>query len=168
MSPVATRSQEALDKAAEEAEMLEAVKAQARAEEKIGHRLPREVVNLAKRLDLQQLSMDNLQGNISTLTEMVAQIGMSLHVPSHNQRHIDPTPESSGVNFTTLPHQPKHLSPIYEGETPESTPALSATLPVPSTSFPQPHPSQIPHPRFSPSTTKPQSSQQQLVIHLYT
>jgi hypothetical protein len=52
MSPVRTRSQESLDKVAEEAEMLEAAEAQARAEEEIGHRLSREVLNLTKRFEL--------------------------------------------------------------------------------------------------------------------
>jgi hypothetical protein len=65
MSPVRTRSQESLDKAAEEAEMLEAAETQARAEEEIGHRLPREVLNLSKRFELQQQSMDTMQGNLS-------------------------------------------------------------------------------------------------------
>jgi hypothetical protein len=53
MSPVRTHSHESLDKAAEEAEMLEAAEAQVRAEEEIGHRLPREVLNLLKRFELQ-------------------------------------------------------------------------------------------------------------------
>jgi hypothetical protein len=44
MSPVRTRSQEALAQVAEEAELLAAAQAQARAEDEIQGRLPREVL----------------------------------------------------------------------------------------------------------------------------
>jgi hypothetical protein len=53
MSPVRTRSQEALTLEAEEAELLAAAQAQARAEDEIQGRLPREVLNINKRLDRQ-------------------------------------------------------------------------------------------------------------------
>ena len=75
--PVRTRSQEALDRAAEEAELLEAAEEQARAEEAISQRLPREVLNITKHLQQQQLSVDELHGNINNLTEMVAQLVMN-------------------------------------------------------------------------------------------
>jgi hypothetical protein len=123
MSLVRMRSQEALDKSAEEAEMLEAAEAQARAEEEIGHRLPREVLNLIKRFELQQHSLDTMQGNLLQLTDMVAQIALALKPP--------PPPQSEGehqdeniVAFTT-PHPQKYLSPIYKGETPPSAPSPS-------------------------------------------
>jgi hypothetical protein len=60
-----------LEKATEEAEMLEAAEAQTRAEAEIGHRLPREVLNLKKRFQLQQQSLDTMQGNLSQLTDLV-------------------------------------------------------------------------------------------------
>jgi hypothetical protein len=75
MSPVRTRSQEALDQAAEEEELLQQQREKEREEEEIRHRLPREVLELSKRFKLQQQSIDIMQGNLSTLTEMVAQIG---------------------------------------------------------------------------------------------
>jgi hypothetical protein len=79
MGTVRTRSQEALDKAAEEAGQAEREKEQALAEEEIGHHLPREVLNLVKKFDLQQQSIDSFQGNLASLTEMVAQIGLAVN-----------------------------------------------------------------------------------------
>jgi peptidoglycan hydrolase CwlO-like protein len=66
-----------LAQAAEEAELLVAAQAQAQAEDEIQGRLPREVLNINKRLDHQQQSVDELQGNISKLTDMVSQLGKS-------------------------------------------------------------------------------------------
>jgi peptidoglycan hydrolase CwlO-like protein len=77
MSPVRTRSQEALAQAAEEAELLATAQAQARAEDEIQGRLPWEVLNINKRLDRQQQSVDEIQGNISKLTDMVSQLSKS-------------------------------------------------------------------------------------------
>jgi hypothetical protein len=53
MSPVRTRSQEALDQAAEEARDLEMAQALAEEEAEIGRRLPREVININKKLERQ-------------------------------------------------------------------------------------------------------------------
>jgi predicted RNase H-like nuclease (RuvC/YqgF family) len=50
----------------------EAAQEQHEAEEAIRERLPREVLNLHRRLERQQTSVDSLQGNISRLTDMVA------------------------------------------------------------------------------------------------
>jgi hypothetical protein len=72
-----------LDKAAEEAEMLEAAEAQARAEVEIGHRLPRDVLHLTKRFELQQQSLDAMQGNLSQLTDLVQQIALAMKPPPH-------------------------------------------------------------------------------------
>jgi hypothetical protein len=71
MSINKTRSQDRLDRAAEEAAILEAAQAQARAEEEIGARLPREVLNINRRLDLHQASVDKISGDLSLLTDMV-------------------------------------------------------------------------------------------------
>jgi hypothetical protein len=164
MSPVRTRSQESLDKAAEEAEMLEAAEAQAHAEAEIGHRLPREVLNLTKRFKLQQQSLDTMQGNLSQLTDLVQQITLAMKPPPHppqTEEHHD----ENRVPFS-MPSQPqKHLSPIYEGETPQSAPSPSEpqfSMPHNSTSMPlvkHPHPSQVPHPKFTPPPPKPTLSQ---------
>jgi hypothetical protein len=78
MSIIKTRSQERLDRAAEEAALLEAAQAQARAEEEISARLPREVLNINRCLDLHQASVDQIYGDLSSLTDMVRQFGVSL------------------------------------------------------------------------------------------
>jgi hypothetical protein len=71
MSIIKTRSQDHLDRAAEEASILEAAQAQARAEEEIGARLPCEVLNINRRLDLHQALVDKISGDLSLLTDMV-------------------------------------------------------------------------------------------------
>ena len=55
-SIIRTRSQEHMDRDAEEAALLQAAKEQSRAEEEIKERLPREVLNINCRLDEQQAS----------------------------------------------------------------------------------------------------------------
>jgi hypothetical protein len=67
-----TRSQEKMAAAAEEEELLAAAQRQAEEEAEIEGRLPREVLNLSRRFDQQQLSIDVLQGNLSKLSDMVA------------------------------------------------------------------------------------------------
>jgi hypothetical protein len=69
---------ERLEQQQEEAALLAAAQEQARAEEEIGGRLPRDVLNINKRLDLQQQSMEKMQADMSNLVAMVAQIGTSL------------------------------------------------------------------------------------------
>jgi hypothetical protein len=51
MSIICTRSQERMVEQAEEAAILAAAQAQAAAEAEIGSRLPREVLNVSRRLD---------------------------------------------------------------------------------------------------------------------
>jgi hypothetical protein len=117
MSPVRTRSQEALDQATEEARDLEM--AQALVEEaEIGRHLPREVININKKLERQQQSVDLLQGNISTLTDMVAQLGLSLNSLGSARSRGTMVHEPGGVEFSTPPHHHTVLSPILEGQTP--------------------------------------------------
>jgi hypothetical protein len=63
---------------AEEAALLAVAQAQAAAEEEIGSRLPREVLNINKRLDLQSASVDKIHSDLSTLTDLVTQLTISL------------------------------------------------------------------------------------------
>jgi hypothetical protein len=150
MSLVRTRSQEALDQAAEEEELLQQQREKELEEEEIRHRLPREVIKLSKRFELQQKSIDLMQGNLSTLTEMVAQIGRALNASSVHQ----PTPVSDGFQggclpFSTPPHRPPVLSPIAQVETPLAIPVTSQ-MGVPPAS----HPPTMPPPS-SHMTTQP-------------
>jgi hypothetical protein len=119
MSPVRTRSQEALALEAEEAELLAAAQAQARAEDEIQGRLPWEVLNINKHLDRQQKSVDELQGNISKLTDMVSQLGKSWNSTESSRSGHGTVPDTHSVGFSTPPHN-THLSPILEGDTPIS------------------------------------------------
>lgn len=124
MAPIRTRSQEAIAQAAEEAALLEAAQLQAREEEAIQDRLPREVLNLGRRLELQQQSVESLQGDISKLTTMVAQIGLSLN---RSAGAADPSGSNqSGLSFNTPPHHHAQLSPIMEGATPLSAPSANS------------------------------------------
>jgi peptidoglycan hydrolase CwlO-like protein len=75
MSLVRTRSQ---DRIAQQAEILAVAQAQAQAEEEISGQLQREVLNIQRRINSQQLSMDKIHGKLSMLTKMVAQIGVTL------------------------------------------------------------------------------------------
>jgi hypothetical protein len=77
MSTVRTRSHEALNKAAEEAKMLEAAEAQA--QEELGHRLSWEVLNLNRKFEPQQQVVDLSQLSLSKLTDMVEQIGVAVN-----------------------------------------------------------------------------------------
>jgi hypothetical protein len=126
MSPVCTRSQEALAQAAEEAELLVAAQAQARAEDEIQGRLPREVLNINKRIDCQQQSVDELQGNISKLTDMVSQLGKSWNSTESSRSGHGTVPDTHSVGFSTPTHN-THLSPILEGDTPLSHSSSGAT-----------------------------------------
>jgi hypothetical protein len=78
MSIIRTRSQEHLAEQAEEAASLAVAQAQAAVEEEIRARLPREVLTINRRLDLQQSSVDKIHGDLSTLTDIVFQIAISL------------------------------------------------------------------------------------------
>jgi hypothetical protein len=127
--------------------LLAAAQAQADEEAEIERRLPREVLNITKRLDRQQQSVDDLHGNISKLTDMVAQLGLSM-------RSSGSEPQQVRSEFHTPPHLPTHLSPIIEGGTPVMTPEAATyhnrqqihySTPPPET---QPHPTQIPQPSF--------------------
>jgi hypothetical protein len=69
---------ERLEQQQEEAALLAAAQDQARAEEEISGRLPREVLTINRRLDMQQQSMDKMQMDMSTLVAMVTQISTSL------------------------------------------------------------------------------------------
>jgi hypothetical protein len=98
MSPVRTRSQEALAQAAEDAKILAAAQAQALEEEAIGSRLPREVLNLSKAMAFQQQSVDDLKGNISKLTDMVAQLRFSIHPHEPPGSNAPGSSETSGID----------------------------------------------------------------------
>ena len=140
MLPVRTRSQDALDKAAEEAAILQTAQDQARAEEEIGHRLPREGLNISRRLEQQQQSVDDLNGTISNLTDMVTQLGLTIQRSGTAQSSTAQVQENQRYEFATPASSHHQLSPIVEGATPNSTPIIP---PV------NPHPSQLPQPRFN-------------------
>ena len=123
-SIIRTRSQERLEQAAEDAAILAAAQEQVATEEEIQGRLPREVLSIQGRLDLQQSSVDLLQDNIDKLTAMVAQLGNSNGHPQEQR----PPPQAMAA--TTPPHYHPNLSPIPEGVTPSSsaTPPLARPL----------------------------------------
>jgi hypothetical protein len=105
MSHRRTRSQEKLAAAAEEAELLSAAQAQAEEESLIGSRLPREVLNLSRRLEHHQHTVDEIQGNLAHRTEMVAQIVVAVAKP------LPETPVASQTpSFSTPPPPPPNLS----------------------------------------------------------
>jgi hypothetical protein len=106
--------------AAEEAELLTAAQAQAEEEAATSGRLPREVLNIQHRLETQQSSVNAIQGDISKLTEMVAQIGLSINT-SHTSTPTNSTiTDTSSPPFVTPPPPTHHLSPIPEANS--STP----------------------------------------------
>jgi hypothetical protein len=102
MSIIHMRSQDRLEKEAEEASLFAAAQAQAEAEEQIQGRLPREVLNILRRLDLQQSSVDTINININKLTEMVANITVSR--PPQPSPLPDALPRSGSTAPTRIPH----------------------------------------------------------------
>jgi hypothetical protein len=142
-----TRSQDRLAAEAEEAELLAQAQAQAEEEDEIGSRLPREVININRHLDHQQHTMDAIQGNLSKLTEMVAQLAR----PTTGSPELaQPTAEQNP--FSTPPPPPPNLSPIQEQPTP---PSSTAKLPDPPLQQPN---SQKDTPLY---TQSPEQNQQQ-------
>jgi hypothetical protein len=116
--------------AAEEAKLLAAAQAQAEEEAAISGRLPREVLNIQRRLENQQSSIEAIHGDLSKFTEMVAQIGLSIN-RSHTGTPTNSTiPDNSGPPFVTPPPPPHHLSPIPEANssTPQSWPLPPPTV----------------------------------------
>ncbi|KAK1649380.1 hypothetical protein QYE76_067185 [Lolium multiflorum] len=77
-SIIRTKSMERLEQQQEEVTLLAAAQEQARAEEEISGRLPREVLTINRRLDMQQQSMDKMQMDMSNLVAMVTQISTLL------------------------------------------------------------------------------------------
>jgi hypothetical protein len=144
----------------EEAAILSAAEAQTREEEAIRDRLPREVLNINRRLEEQHLdkkmALDNIHGVIAKLTAMVGDHGVfiaptllraafprySIH-PGHRKTFLFRT------TTTTL----LSLSPIYELPTPaSSTPQFVPQYGMPI-HFGQLSPQQLPHPVFPASTS---------------
>jgi hypothetical protein len=132
MSHRHTRSQEKLAATAEEAELLSAAQAQAEEEALIESRLPREVLNLTRLMEHHQHTVDEIQGNLAKLTEMVVQIAVAVAKPPPT------TPvESQTPTFSMPPPPPLGLSPIPKGTTPPSDstvtpPTAWTTTPPPS------------------------------------
>jgi hypothetical protein len=151
MSIIRTRSQDRLEKEAEEAALLAAAQAQAEAEEQIQGHLPREVLNIQRRLDLQQTSVDTINININKLTEMVANIAVSR--PPQPSPPPDAPPRSGSTAQTqTPPHYHPTLSPIMEVSTPASTTPHATARPL---QFGNLSPRHLHHSDF-PSTSLPQ------------
>jgi hypothetical protein len=151
MSIIRTRSQDRLEKEAEEAALLAAAQAQAEAEEQIQGHLPREVLNIQRRLDLQQSSVDTINININKLTEMVANIAVSR--PPQPSSPPDAPPRSGSTAQTqTPPHYHPTLSPIMEVSTAASTTPHATVRPL---QFGNLSPRHLHHSDF-PSTSLPQ------------
>jgi hypothetical protein len=156
MSHRRTRSQDRMATAAEEADLLAAAQAQAAEEEAISGRLPREVLNIHRRLATQQSSVDAIQGDISKLTDMVAQIGLVVN-RSQVGTPNNPTASDTGAPpFTTPPPPPQHLSPIPEANSYNPTPQSRQLSQPASVQFGNLTPDQLPHPSFPPSSQSPQ------------
>jgi hypothetical protein len=119
MLPIHTRSQEALHQAAEEARDLEM--AQHSWKKRRSVVVSREVFNINEKLERQQQSVDSLQGNISKLTDMVAQLGLSLNSIGYARSRGNMVHEPGGAEFTTPPHHHIVLNPILEGQTPSDS-----------------------------------------------
>jgi hypothetical protein len=144
----------------EEAAILVAAEAQAREEEAIRDRLPREVLNINRRLEEQHLdtkkALDNIHGEIAKLTAIVATMASSslrsCYVPPPQGIPSTPAPESHP--FSTPPPLPStSLSQIYELPTPASTtPQFIPQYGMPI-HFGQLSPQQLPHPTFPSSTS---------------
>jgi hypothetical protein len=140
--------------AAEEEALLAAAQAQAEEEEAISTRLPREVLNINRRLEQQQTLVDSIQGNIAKLTEMVTQLGVNLQ-RAHEQSPSESTvTESGNHHFHTPPPPPPHLSPITKKPTPPPShnPPNRPQQPTQAVHFGQLTPNQLPHPQFPPSS----------------
>jgi hypothetical protein len=80
------------------------------------------VLNINRRLEQQQNSVDAIQGNISKLTEMVAQLGINLHRAPHENLLGSTVPDTSNNRFHTPPPPPPNLSPITENTTEQQSP----------------------------------------------
>jgi hypothetical protein len=112
MAHCRTCSQEKLAAIAKEAELLSAAQAQAEKESLIESRLPHEVLNLTCLMEHHQHTVDEIQGNLAKLTEMVAQIIVAVAKPPP----MTPV-ESQTPTFSMPPLPPSDLSPIREGTT---------------------------------------------------
>ena len=117
-----------MDQAIEEEQILAAAQAQAQEEEVFAGHLPREVMSLCKRFDRQQQSVDELQGTISKLSEMVARLGQNLQAPVHARPPDPRVVDRSAREFLTPPHFHNNLSLVFEVSTPCATPALPLLL----------------------------------------
>jgi hypothetical protein len=111
----------------EEAAILAAAEAQAREEEAIRDRLPREILNINRRLEEQRLdtktALDNIHGEIAKLTTMVATMVSSSAQPSYTppSQGMPSIPATERRTFSTPPPLPtSSMSPIYELPTPAS------------------------------------------------
>ena len=150
-SIIRTRSQERIAAAAEEEALLAAVQRQAEEEEAIGGRLPREVLYIRKRMEQQQSSMEQIHANLSSLTEMVSQISVSVGKQPAN--HTPPVTTGSPSTPEAHPqgYQP-NLSLIPEGSTPmnQSSSTQATARPL---QFGNLSPRHLSHPEFSNSAS---------------
>lgn len=139
----------------EEAAILAAAEAQAREEEAIRDRLPREVLNIGRRLEEQRqdtkAALDNIHGEIAKLTALVTALATSSAVPQ-TQGNPNSIPMESRPFSTTPPLPSSSLSPIYELPTPASSNPPYG-MPI---HFGQLSPNQLPHPSFPPNKSIPQ------------
>ena len=157
MPPRRTRSQDKMAEQEEESAPLAAAQAQAEAEEELRANLPQEVLHISRRPDLQQATIDTINGNISKLTEMVQRLSLSMNRPPTPNPNGSTLSEENTTAFQTPP-QPHHtLSPIVEGNTPTTEMSQNTTFLNPAR--------QIPFSQAPPAAT---SHQQTPHVHQHT
>jgi hypothetical protein len=125
--------------------------AQAATKEEISSRLPREVLAINHRLEVQQSSMDKIHSDLSTLMDMVAQLAISLGKrPNAGGTAPSVVPTSAAM---TPPHSyHSTLSLIHEVSTLMNSASPTTARPL---HFSNLYPRHLPHPEFPTATMRP-------------